>query len=155
MGTAYLPTYSSAPQRVEYSTASAFSFSGRSELTAGSQHFLKPLQTAGQGDPWKQLCSLFTDPRRTPGRYFSNAVHLNRTADAMFHVDSVDRASQDCPTRRALAPRWRLVENPNLVPPNDAYDPQAILALSHAGCRINQLKGVMQSQAYSVLSSAT
>jgi hypothetical protein len=61
----------------------------------------------------------------------------------MIHVDSVDRASQDCPTRRALAPRWRQMETPNDLPPNVAYDPQAILALSHAGCRIAQLKGVM------------
>jgi hypothetical protein len=61
----------------------------------------------------------------------------------MIYVDSVGRASQHCPTRRALAPRWRLMETPNLLPPNDAYDPQAILALSDAGCRITQLKGVM------------
>jgi hypothetical protein len=28
----------------------------------------------------------------------------------MIYVDSVGRASQYCPTRRALAPRWRLLE---------------------------------------------
>ena len=61
----------------------------------------------------------------------------------MIHVDSVDRASQDCPTRRALAPRWRLVETPNDLPPNVVFDLQAILALPYAGCRVAQLKGVM------------
>jgi len=61
----------------------------------------------------------------------------------MIYVDSVGRASQHCPTRRALAPRLRLVETPNNLPPNVVYDPQAILALPYAGCRVTQLKGVM------------
>jgi hypothetical protein len=61
----------------------------------------------------------------------------------MIHVDSVDRASQYCPTRRALAPQWRLLETSNNLPPNAVYDPRAILALPYAGCRITQLRGVM------------
>jgi hypothetical protein len=61
----------------------------------------------------------------------------------MIYVDSVGRASQHCPTRRALAPRWRLLETSNNLPPNAVYDPQAILALRYEGCRITQLKGVM------------
>lgn len=61
----------------------------------------------------------------------------------MIYVDSVGRASQHCPTRRALAPRWRLLETPNDLPPNVVYDPQAILALPYAGCSVAQLKGVM------------
>jgi hypothetical protein len=61
----------------------------------------------------------------------------------MIYVDSVGRASQHCPTRRALAPRLRLLETPNDLPPNVVFDPQAILALPYAGCRVAQLKGVM------------
>ena len=61
----------------------------------------------------------------------------------MIYVDSVDRASQHCPTRRALAPRWRLLETPNYLPPNVVFDPQAILAPPYVGCRVAQLKGVM------------
>ena len=59
----------------------------------------------------------------------------------MIYVDSVGRASQHCPTRRALAPRLRLLETPNDLSPNVVFDPQAILALPHAGCRVAQLKG--------------
>jgi hypothetical protein len=61
----------------------------------------------------------------------------------MIHVDSVGQVSQHCPTRRALAPRRRLLETSNNLPPNAVYAPQAILALPNAGCRIPQLKGVM------------
>jgi hypothetical protein len=61
----------------------------------------------------------------------------------MIYVDSVGRASQHCPTRKALAPWWRLPETPDDLPPNVVYDPQAILALSYTGCRVAQLKGVM------------
>ena len=61
----------------------------------------------------------------------------------MIHVDSVGQASKYCPTRRALAPRWRLPETPNDLPPNVVYDPQAILAVPYAGCRVAQLKGVI------------
>ena len=61
----------------------------------------------------------------------------------MIHVDSVGQAFQHCPTRRALAPRWRLLETPNDLPPSVVYDPQAIPALPYAGCRVAQLKGVM------------
>ena len=61
----------------------------------------------------------------------------------MIYVDSVGQASQNCPTRRTLAPRWRLPETPSDLPQNVVYDPQAILALPYAGCRVAQLKGVM------------
>ena len=61
----------------------------------------------------------------------------------MIHVDSVGQAFQHCPTRRALAPRWRLLGTPNDLPPSVVYDPQAILSLPYAGCRVAQLKGVM------------
>ena len=71
----------------------------------------------------------------------------------MICADSVGWASQHCPTRRALAPRWRLLETPNDLPPNVVYDPYAILALPHAGCRIAQLKGVMVTYDY-ILSPA-
>jgi hypothetical protein len=59
----------------------------------------------------------------------------------MIHVDSVDRASHDCPTRRALAPRWRLMEATNLLPPNDAYDPQPILASLSRGLQNHPTEG--------------
>jgi len=72
----------------------------------------------------------------------------------MIHVDSVGRASQHGPTRRALAPRWRLVEASNNLPPNVFYDPQAILALPYAGCKITQLKGVMVTHDHILASAA-
>lgn len=61
----------------------------------------------------------------------------------MIYVGTVDRTSQHCPTRRALAPRWRIMETPNDLPPNVVYDPQAILALPYARCRVTQLNGVV------------
>ena len=61
----------------------------------------------------------------------------------MIHVDSVGRASQHCPTRRALAPRLRLPDTPKDLHPNVVYDPQAILSPPYAGCRVAQLKGAM------------
>ena len=61
----------------------------------------------------------------------------------MIHVDSVGQAFQHCPTRRALAPRRRLLETSNDGLPNVVYDPHAILARARAGCRVAHLKGVM------------
>lgn len=61
----------------------------------------------------------------------------------MIYVDSVDRASQHCSMRRALAPRRCLLETPKGLPPNAFYDPQAMLALPYAGCRVTHLTGAM------------
>jgi hypothetical protein len=61
----------------------------------------------------------------------------------MICVDSVGRASQHWPTRRALAPQWLRLKTTTDLSPNVVYDPQAILALRYAGCRVAQLKGVI------------